>query len=189
MAGSISYVYELDEKLRIVSVGAGWAEFAMTNRAPELVPPPGPLGQSALSCIADSTSEQVFDRLFKRVTETGRAIEFPFRCDSPTLRRFMEFRIEPRNPAGLRIETTMERVEARPPVALLEPRREHGGDLLRMCGWCKAVDLDGRWCEVEEALTALRLFERDQLPAITHGMCPSCSERMLQLLDDGVDEG
>lgn len=183
MPPSTGCVYELDEALRIISVDAGWAEFAVANQAPELVPPPGPLGQSALSCVADSASKLIYDRLFQRVSQTGRAIVFPFRCDSPMLRRFLEFRIEPRHPSGLRIETTLLRMEARAPVALLEQRPRHGGDLLRMCGWCKTVDVKGRWREVEDALVATRFFEQDLVPEVTHGICPSCTERMRQLLD------
>ncbi|MDA1184883.1 MAG: hypothetical protein O2930_09595 [Acidobacteria bacterium] len=117
------------------------------------------------------------------MSQTGRAIVFPFRCDSPTLRRFLDFKIEPRYPSGLRVETTLARTEARASVALLEQRPRHGGDLLRMCGWCKSVDVEGRWCEVEDALAAMRLFERDLLPDVTHGICPPCSDRMHQLLD------
>ena len=181
--GSTSCVYELDGDLRISSVDTGWVEFAVANHAPELVPPPGPLGQSALSCIADSTSAFLYGRLFQRVSQTGRAITFPFRCDSPTLRRFLECRIEPRHPSGLRVVTTLMRTETREPVALLERRPQHGAGHLRMCGWCKAVDIEGRWCEVEEALVVTRLFEQDLLPDITHGICVSCSERMHQLLD------
>lgn len=147
------------------------------------MPPPGQLGQSALSCVTDSTSALLYDRLFQRVSQTGRAIVFPFRCDSPTLRRFLDFKIEPRYPSGLRVETTLARTEARASVALLEQRPRHGGDLLRMCGWCKSVDVEGRWCEVEDALAAMRLFERDLLPDVTHGICPPCSDRMHQLLD------
>lgn len=183
MRPSASCVYELDADLRIISVDAGWTEFASANQAPELVPPPGPLGQSALSCVADPTSALLYGSLFQRVLQTGRAIAFPLRCDSPTLRRFLELRIAPRAPSGLRIETTLLRTEPRSPVTLLEQRHRAGGDPLRMCGWCKSVDVEGRWCEVEDALVALRLFEHDLVPAVTHGICPSCSERMLQLLD------
>lgn len=183
MPPSTSCVYELDADLRITSVDAGWAEFAVANHAPELVPPSGPLGQSVLSCITDATSTLLYKRLFQRVLQTGRAVAFPIRCDSPALRRFLELRIESRAPSGLRIETKLVRTEARSPVTLLEQGPRRGGGFLRMCGWCKLVDVEGRWCEVEDAIVAMRLFERDLVPDVTHGICPSCSERMHQLLD------
>ena len=61
--------YELGVDLRIIHVDARWSEFAKANHAPELVPPPGPQGQSALSCVADSTSALLYEQLFQRVLE------------------------------------------------------------------------------------------------------------------------
>ena len=175
--------YELDVDLRIIGVDSRWSEFAVANDAPELVPPPKPLGQSALSCVADSTSAVLFERLFQRVLQTNRAVALPIRCDAPARRRFLNLIIEPRHPAGLRIETTLTRAEERPAVALLDRRHPRGGDLLRMCGWCKLVDVEGHWCEVEDAVRAMRLFEQDLLPAVTHGICPRCYERVNRELD------
>jgi hypothetical protein len=75
------------------------------------------------------------------------------------------------------------RTEVRPAVALLDRDTPRGGDLLRMSGWCKSVDVAGRWCEVEDAVAEMRLFERDLLPHVTHGMCPRCFERVCRELD------
>ncbi len=95
----------------------------------------------------------------------------------------MNLIIEPRTPAGLRVETTLTRIEERPAVALLDRDTPRGGDLLRMCGWCKSVDVAGRWSEVEDAIAEMRLFERDLLPHVTHGICPRCYERACRELD------
>jgi hypothetical protein len=43
-SGLGSCTYELDDNLRIVAVDAAWSGFAIANAAPELAPPPGPLG-------------------------------------------------------------------------------------------------------------------------------------------------
>lgn len=175
--------YELDADLRIICVDARWSEFANANHAPELAVPPGPLGQSALSCVADSTSALLYERLFHRVLQTRIVITLPFRCDAPALRRYLNLVIEPRTPAGLRIETTLTRTEERPAMPLLDRDTPRGSDLLRMCGWCKLVDVAGRWCEVEEAVAEMRLFERDRLPLVTHGICPTCHERVRREFD------
>jgi hypothetical protein len=181
--------YELDADFRISWVDAGWSEFAIANNAPELVPSPGPLAQSALSCVADSTSALLYERLFHRVLETRMTIALPFRCDAPARRRYLNMIIEPRTPSGLRIETTLTRIEERPAITLLDRETPRGNELLRMCGWCKSVDVSGRWCEVEDAIAELRLFERDFLPRVTHGICLRCNERVLRELDrpNGAD--
>jgi hypothetical protein len=175
--------YELDADLRISWVDARWSEFAIANHAPELVPPPGPLGQSALSCVADSTSALLYERLFHRVSQTRMTIALPFRCDAPARRRYLNMIIEPRTPAGLRIEITLTRTEERPAMTLLDRDTPRGRDPLRMCGWCKSVDVSGRWCEVEDAVAELRLLERDLLPRVTHGICVRCYERVCRQLD------
>jgi hypothetical protein len=45
------------------------------------------------------------------------------------------------------------------------------------------VQVAGRWCEVEDAIAEMRLFERDRPPHVTHGICPRCNERVLRELD------
>jgi hypothetical protein len=171
-------MYELDADLRIRSVDSAWSEFAAANGAPELIPPPGPVGQSVFDCIRDPTTAHLYRRLFESVLATGRTVVLPFRCDSPALRRFLEMEIRPGELSGLQVSTRVLRLEARAPLALLDPAVRRGGALLRMCGWCKAVEVAGRWLDVAEAVVALRLFERDTMPAITHGICPPCYERV-----------
>lgn len=175
--------YELGVDLRIVGVDARWSEFAAANHAPELVPPPGPLGQSALACVADATSALMYERLFQRVLDTNAPVSIPIRCDAPARRRYLNLTIAPRRPAGLRIETTVTRTEERSPVALLGRGTPRGDEFVRMCGWCKSVDVAGHWTEVEDALAELRLFEREFLPQVTHGMCPQCYARVSQEID------
>ena len=51
-----------------------------------------------------------------------------------------------------------------------------------MCSWCKRVDVEGAWSDVEAAVQRLRLFELTSLPQITHGICEPCLGGMLELL-------
>jgi len=168
--------YEVDAAYRIVAVDARWSEFAVANDAPELASPSGYLGLSVLDCIADSTTAMLYERLFRQVRETRSPVAFPFRCDSPTRRRLLNMNIE-RFDGGLRLETTVISIEVRPPMALLGRLRDSNGVLLRVCGWCSCVDVDGRWCEVEDAVRIRRLFDHDLLPPVTHVMCPPCHEK------------
>ncbi len=48
-----------------------------------------------------------------------------------------------------------------------------------MCGWCDRFEVDGEWVEVEEAARRLELFNRPELPALSHGICPDCNELLL----------
>jgi hypothetical protein len=170
--------YELDAEFRIQAVDAAWSAFALANGAPELVVPPGPLGHSVFGYLKDATTAHLYHRLFEHVRRTGRSVAFPFRCDSPGLRRFLEMKISPLEPAGLHLETRVVRLEARSPVALLERGARRSAQFLSMCSWCKAVEVAGGWRELEDAVVALRLFEREALPMLTHGICAPCQERL-----------
>jgi hypothetical protein len=48
-----------------------------------------------------------------------------------------------------------------------------------MCGWCDRFLVDGEWVEVEEAVARLGLFQLPEMPAISHGVCPDCTEMLI----------
>jgi hypothetical protein len=68
------------------------------------------------------------------------------------------------------------REESRATVRLLDPVHPRTGEALLACSWCRKVYVAGRWVEVEYAVEMLRLFERTELPPLTHGICPACAE-------------
>jgi hypothetical protein len=46
-------------------------------------------------------------------------------------------------------------------------------------GWCDRFEVDGEWVEVEEAARRLELFNRSELPTLSHGICPDCNAMLL----------
>ncbi|HEX4730869.1 MAG TPA: hypothetical protein VH299_06345 [Solirubrobacterales bacterium] len=119
--------------------------------------------------------------LLRRLREEGREVELPFRCDGPGVRREMDIRIVA-HPTGrvvlfsARLRSEASREEIQP---LLDPETPRGEDMLEMCGWCDRFAVEGEWVEVEEAVALLELFNREELPAISHGICPTCSALLL----------
>jgi hypothetical protein len=181
-AGGVSCSYELDERFRIVSVDPGWTAFACENGAPELAEP-GPIGRPIWDYISDATTAAMWRQIFGKVLSSGVPMVVPIRCDSPTLRRFLELVVAPAPGSGLRVSSTVVRVEERLEVPLpvaASPREA----LLRMCSWCQRVLADGQWIEPEQLVTRLRLFESGALPDITHGMCPDCHREVNDLVGD-----
>jgi len=89
----------------------------------------------------------------------------------------MRLTVQPLPKHWLDLISEILREEPRPPVSLLDNTVPRTEALLTMCGWCKRVRLESnRWVEVEKAVELLRLFDRKKLPAISHGICPGCSE-------------
>jgi hypothetical protein len=175
--------YELDAQLRIRAVDTAWEKFAAANDAPELAATSGLLGSSVFAYIADATTAALYRLIFERVRRTQLPLVLPLRCDSPALRRYLSIEISPATEQGLCLRTSVIRLEPRPPVPLLDLRGEHEEPPVRMCGWCKAVDVSGRWCEAEQAVREWRLFERPRLPRISHGICPACYTAVMASLD------
>lgn len=177
---SRSVVYTIDSNYSITSVGPEWDEFAIENEAENAVAE-RVRGRAIWEFISDETTRELYRMALERVSEWGQPISFPFRCDSPGMRRYLQMEISPLDGGGWRLASTTYRETPREPVELLRARRESSDEPpLRMCSWCKRVNVPETdiWVEVEEAIRVLELFERELLPPITHGMCPSCYARI-----------
>ena len=124
---------------RIVSLDEVWFTFAQANGADELAHRPGPVGKSLFAFIGDLTTSHLYEAFFDRVRRTRRPLRAPFRCDSPTRRRFLEMEIAPDAADGLKLRTTWLRWSRgrRPPSS--SEADPPGDEILRMCSWCKAV--------------------------------------------------
>ena len=176
-APAAEVVYTLNAGDEIVYVNDGWTEFALANDAPDLLPE-RVLNRPLWDFVSDETTQHLYREILRRARE-GRPARFHFRCDAPDYRRHMEMTVEGLDGGGVQFETRTLRVDERPRQDLLDRQAPREGGRLRMCGWCKRMDIGGeRWGEIEEAVTGLRLFERHALPPLTHGMCRPCFDAM-----------
>jgi hypothetical protein len=128
--------------------------------------------------ISDSETRYIHE-IFLRKVRSGRAIRnLSFRCDSPELRRFMEMDIALLADGNVEYRCRILRTDARDPVPFISAGTGTGERLLRMCSWCKKVDVGGGlWLEIEDAIARLDLFSKKNLPAISHGICGNCLQR------------
>jgi hypothetical protein len=99
---------------------------------------------------------------------------FPFRCDSPTARRHLEMRLTRRPDDTVQFESVVLASELRVQQPLWDRHVPRGEDLVPVCSWCKRVETAGEWFEVEDAIGRLRLFERHDMPRLSHGICRDC---------------
>lgn len=174
-------VYVIDDGDRITSVSGSWDLFAAHNdggaRATDVV------GQPLWDFVAHDTTRHVYRDLIARV-RSGRRVAFSYRCDSPTLRRFMRMTISPGTDGAVTFESEVMRSEARDAPAVTISPDVQTGDLLRVCGWCKRVAVtDTEWVEVELAVERLGLMADHSPVGVTHGMCPECFTRVMQEVD------
>ena len=161
----------------MVKVDDGYYRFAEENgwdRAGES------LGRSLWDFVAGQELEKLQRMLVRRVRTEARGVDLPFRCDGPEVRREMDLRIAANSSGRLVLFSARlrseERRESQPLLAAATPRSD---EALTMCGWCDRFLVEGRWVEVEEAAARLDLFQLEELPAISHGVCPDCGEMLM----------
>jgi len=168
-------VYRVDEDDRLIHLNANWYQFAEANQAKELTNP-AILNCSIWDFIVDSETRAIYEMLFAKVRISKEVVDFPFRCDTPTLRRFMRMELQPQPNDAILFTSRVTQVETRPCAYWLDMSLVRSETFVTICSWCKRVELPyGYWCEVEDAVETLGLFGTTHSPRLTHGMCPECS--------------
>lgn len=170
------YSYRIDLNNRVVSVSSQWLSFARENQATQLTEAAvshHPLDQF----IADAETRHIYQLILDKVRQTGCPVTVPFRCDGPSVRRFMELTVIPLANGDIEFESRLIREEKREEVPLFDPAVARSEELVVVCSWCKQVKANGRWVEVEDAVRMLGLFDAARMPRISHGICPQCLEQ------------
>jgi len=180
--------YDVDADDRIVAVTSNWLSFARQNQAPDLTPEIV-AGRSLFDFISDWQTRYCYRTLVDRVRSTQRASTIPFRCDSPTARRYMELTISPRDKGHLWFESRLLSEEERAAIPLLDPMADHSKGWILSCSWCKRINALGDWVEVEVAIRHLDLFSGGPLPRISHGVCDDCGKQLLREQKQGRPPG
>ncbi|MGB5277098.1 MAG: hypothetical protein WBO73_19740 [Gammaproteobacteria bacterium] len=172
------FVHRIDRDGRIRSVNEPWLAFAAENGWRTSVSQV--LGSVLMEQITDPETRHIYSLLINRAWDEGRQARFNYRCDSPDCRRFMEMRIDHNRDLGqVEFRSRVLQLERREPVNLFDPcYLKRSSEILKVCGWCKAVWIGHDWVEVEQAVERLGLLTAAVLPQISHGICPSCSQRM-----------
>lgn len=175
--------YVVREDLTIRSVGGPWDRFARENGVQDLNAG-AVVGRRLGDFIADPGTRGIYKGLVERVLAAGDRVRFAYRCDAPDRRRFMRMSMERVGPGLVRFRSRILREEPRPAQPILAPDIPRSADLVRMCGWCKKIELAGRgWLEVEDYVRDPEVWSEPPLPRVSHGMCPECQAEMLSMLD------
>lgn len=109
------------------------------------------MGRSLWEFVGDVTTRQVYRDLLARV-RGGRTVSFPYRCDSPSLRRFMRMTMMPGAGNSVAFEGVTLRAEPRVLPMSTGPADPPIDALVRMCSWCKRVAMVGEWVELQLAV-------------------------------------
>ena len=179
------YVYHIDARDYITFVSSEWQAFARDNNAAHLAQR-SPLGESLWQFIDDEATRDLYHVLFQRVRSQPRSITIPFRCDSPTLRRFMALMLSPLADDGIELCGSLLRCERRRRVDILDSMVRRSDQWLTVCSWCKRACVpEYGWMEIEEAIVRLNISDSHALPNLTGGICTDCRRRIEHDLYEG----
>ncbi len=187
MPADTDIIYRVNAADEICFTNRQYDEFAKANDGGAALST-AVLHRSLWDFITEPRTRQLYREVLRRV-RSGRSIQFTFRCDSPACRRLLEMVVVAAEDQCVEFRTSIVSQESRPPQTVLQHRARSSGDLLRICAWCNAVDLDGKWVELEEVAIRLRLFEHACLPELTHGICEACFAKMQGTLSDPPSAG
>lgn len=166
--------YRISAEDKILEVNAAWDEFALDNGAQELISARVVM-QPLWRFIADLETRYLYQIIFKRIRATRQPLRFPFRCDAPALRRFMELEMSQLPGGEIQFDSRLVRTESRDPVLFIASGGVRNQHVLKICSWCKRVQLPANeWVDAEEAIRRKNLFDHDTMPIVTHGVCSSC---------------
>jgi len=177
------FVYRVDAENRIVSVNSDWLSFAQANGAPHLTTA-AVVGQPLFRFVTGMETQHLTQLIIDRARQTRRTIAIPFRCDSPSVRRFMELVISSSTNDQVEFAGRTIREERRKGVPLFDASVIRTNDNLIVCSWCKRINLSGNWLEVELAVSQMELFNLTRLPRLTHGICADCAKQVRRDIDD-----
>lgn len=181
MNDNFHIAYLINSRDEIIFVNDRWSHFADANSASSITRE-NILQRNLWNFINNRTIEDVYREILRQV-RAGQSMQINLRCDAPNLRRLVELTISPQPNGNVLFDSRTIWTEARPAQIILTKDVSRSADLLLICSWCNKLDTGKEnWQEVEEAVKTLGLFEIENLPLISHGMCFVCHQEMLEKL-------
>lgn len=179
-----TFVHRVDAQGRLCAVNDAWLDFAAENGWP--VTAADVVGRPLMDSIADAHLRYLYGLLMARLRDGHGPFRFPYRCDAPHCRRFMQMQMhycQDRREIEFRNQILC--IERRTPQQLLDSLRPKHHRKLEICSACKRVETDAGWVEVEDAVMRLRLFDCDRLPQTRHHICSQCAGQLSDLARAG----
>ncbi|HOK08560.1 MAG TPA: hypothetical protein PLT82_01420 [Candidatus Hydrogenedens sp.] len=171
-------VYKIDENNRITFVNEAWDVFARENNGDEIVSK-RIIGRNLFDFISDITVKQIYLDLMEQA-RNNKKIKIDFRCDSPTYKRYLTMSIQCNEPNTITFITHLIRKEPQNYKSILDSKVLRVRKVIRMCSWCKKVEFDSQWLELDEVINKAKIFDSEKAPMITHTICDNCLKSLVK---------
>ena len=168
--------YTIDTQNTIIAVGGAWDDFARNNDGEKIVSTQI-IGKKLNQFIHGDETRMFVLTMIMSARILNRPVNRPYRCDSPTLKRFMSMTVQPLG-AGA-VEVSHQELRSEPithTVHMVAAPAGSGTHYAKRCSMCNRIKLEGVWSEVDDAVNAKRLVPT-AAPAVKviYGVCPDCA--------------
>jgi len=181
---TLTTIHRIDADDHITFLDDGFRRQAKDAGVPDL--PAEIMGKNLFLYLAGQLTHLWYHLLLERARQ-GVEISFPFRCDSPALRRELQMVMRPIEYNGVEFESRPIVEAPRPFTPLLDPTIARGLQTVTMCAWCKRLRSVIGWLEVEQAATILQAFTEPLPPNIDYGICVDDENRLKALVGRNID--
>lgn len=166
--------YWIDSSDRIVRVNQVWDRFALSNDGGDALLASRVIGRNVFDFITGDETRMYLGALLQHARLLNRTVVRPYRCDSPSLRRFMEMQVSPDEGELVRLDHVLLRAE--PYLTPIVYRHEADPDVeaLFRCSVCSDLQVGDRWFAPEDARILCGLPADQPLP-VRYAVCPSCT--------------
>ncbi len=175
-------IYRIDESNTIYWLSSNWMDFANLNGATESCLPENVIDKKLEAFIEGEQTISLYSTILDHVRSNNKSISFPFRCDAPEYRRFLELEIVPLQNQHVEFRSILRWSEHRKSISLLRQDIDRSNEMLVICSICKRAQQDTQWKEIEEVVRELHLGEPRKAPTLTHSYCDKCLSVVKQSL-------
>ena len=174
-------IYWIDEKDVIFRVSGPWDDFALENNG-ERACSEFVLGKPIWSFIFGETTKTWLNAIIGLVRIKQDIIERPYRCDSPSLKRYMSMRLYPESANAIMVEHELLFTESiRPPLYFVHSGIPSSNHAIR-CAFCNKIRIENGWYEPEEAVERFNL-ETDVFLNFEDIVCRECKNSIIELMN------
>ena len=178
------FVHRVDNRGRMSYVNTPWLDFAAENDWP--VTAIEILGQPLMASVSDPQLRYLYGLLMARLRDGAGPFRFPYRCDAPDCRRYMQMEMLYSHDAReIEFRSQIRRIERRTSQDLLDARHPTDQRQLDICSSCKRVATRHGWMELEDGVLSLRLLDCERVPRTRHCLCPGCASAFDRLARGG----
>lgn len=161
----------VDGNDRIVALGAGWEDAAEAGNAPALAPA-RVVGRSLYDYVCGDDTTMFVRVMLAGARHRKAPTVRPYRCDTPTHKRWMEMEMQPRENGEVRIVHRLLRLQELP--QRVAPLLGHGDKLPKRCSNCNKVRLEGSWHEPDAPAVVRHMIRHGEDFGVIYGICPDC---------------